>query len=381
MSYNGSGIFSVLSPQYPFIAGTTILAEDMNAVLADIASGMSLALLKDGTQLNGADQNWGGFGITNLSALTGKAAGVAVSSIFSLAGIAAGMPITNVSSLASIGAGAAVSGAWSFPANTTGVTAAVGTTGTKFATLDYVLNQAFSGTLPNQAGNAKKFLTTDSANASWTGDLTDSVVRIVDDVDPTKKLAFQVSGLTTATTRTLTVQDKDGTVATTADIGWKLLAPPTAITNVANLDFLTIFSSSYDNYRIVIDGMTVSGANDRLNLRFANAGVVDSGANYIAPVQTANNSFDIENVDPTAGTGASLIIEVLNANDTARLKAMIATGVFQHTTSGSPPPLSFVNKGWAYTAAAAISGFRLYFGSGHSFGATGKVSVYGLANS
>jgi len=40
----------------------------------------------------------------------------------------------------------------------------------------------------------------------------DSLFRLLDDGDNTKKLAWQLSGLTTATTRTWTVQDADGTV-------------------------------------------------------------------------------------------------------------------------------------------------------------------------
>lgn len=50
------------------------------------------------------------------------------------------------------------------------------------------------------------------------GDLTDSLLRIVDDGDTSKKVAFEVSGVSTATTRTLTVQDANGTLALTSDI-------------------------------------------------------------------------------------------------------------------------------------------------------------------
>lgn len=43
----------------------------------------------------------------------------------------------------------------------------------------------------------------------------DGVFRIEDTLDATKELAFEVSGVTTGTTRTLTVQDRDGTIALT----------------------------------------------------------------------------------------------------------------------------------------------------------------------
>ena len=49
-------------------------------------------------------------------------------------------------------------------------------------------------------------------------DIDDNVLNIVDNADNTKKIAFQASGITTATTRTFTAPDKDGTLATTDDV-------------------------------------------------------------------------------------------------------------------------------------------------------------------
>ncbi|MFH1158771.1 MAG: tail fiber protein [Pseudomonadota bacterium] len=46
----------------------------------------------------------------------------------------------------------------------------------------------------------------------------DSGLTIQDDADATKQVRFQASGITTATTRTLTVPDKDGTIATLTDV-------------------------------------------------------------------------------------------------------------------------------------------------------------------
>lgn len=46
----------------------------------------------------------------------------------------------------------------------------------------------------------------------------DNVFRILDDSDATKEIAFQASGITTATTRTMTVQDASGTIAYLADL-------------------------------------------------------------------------------------------------------------------------------------------------------------------
>lgn len=53
-------------------------------------------------------------------------------------------------------------------------------------------------------------------------DLPDNTTRIVDNADGTKKLAFEVSGVTTGTTRTLTVPDENGTIATQAYVATQI---------------------------------------------------------------------------------------------------------------------------------------------------------------
>jgi len=58
-------------------------------------------------------------------------------------------------------------GTHNFPATTYGVTAAPGSTGTRYATLDYVNAQAFSSALPAQTGNAGKVLGTNGTTAKW----------------------------------------------------------------------------------------------------------------------------------------------------------------------------------------------------------------------
>lgn len=50
MSFNGSGVFSINTAGQPVVMGTTITSTAFNAFTADIATGLSTCMLKDGTQ-------------------------------------------------------------------------------------------------------------------------------------------------------------------------------------------------------------------------------------------------------------------------------------------------------------------------------------------
>ena len=72
MSFS-SGVFSINSSGQPVVTGTTISSTVFNAFTADIATGLSTCILKDGTQTLTANIPFGGFKITGLGA--GIAAG------------------------------------------------------------------------------------------------------------------------------------------------------------------------------------------------------------------------------------------------------------------------------------------------------------------
>jgi hypothetical protein len=96
-------------------------------------------------------------------------------------------------------------------------TAAAGTNTTQIATMA-ALNRdiaaaAMSSTTPTVSGDAGKVWGSTGSIGAWISDLKASVMRFVDGTDATKKVAFDVSGVTTATTRTLTIPNSDGTIA------------------------------------------------------------------------------------------------------------------------------------------------------------------------
>lgn len=107
-------------------------------------------------------------------------------------------------------AGQTWTGTHTFPATTYGTTAAPGSSGTALATLDFAINLAYSTVLPGLTGNEYKFLTTtDGITASFSGLLKTSVIRLADATDMTKLIDFDLSALTTATTRTVKFGDRN----------------------------------------------------------------------------------------------------------------------------------------------------------------------------
>jgi hypothetical protein len=93
------------------------------------------------------------------------------------------------------------------------------------------------------AGDVACFLSEGSGNwrCMWfeptDGRVRDAAFLIVDNSDPTKKIAFQASGITTATTRTLTVPDASTTIVgtdATQTLTNKTLTSPTLTTPTIN---------------------------------------------------------------------------------------------------------------------------------------------------
>lgn len=65
MAYDGNGAYTPPGPQYPAIPGTTILAEDFNDIISDIAQALSLVLVRDGQAPMTGDLDLGGQALTN----------------------------------------------------------------------------------------------------------------------------------------------------------------------------------------------------------------------------------------------------------------------------------------------------------------------------
>jgi len=70
ISYNGSGTFLINSAGQPVVPGTTITTTAFNALTADLASGLTTAMTKDGQTVPTANIPMGGFKLTGLGAGT-----------------------------------------------------------------------------------------------------------------------------------------------------------------------------------------------------------------------------------------------------------------------------------------------------------------------
>jgi hypothetical protein len=161
-------------------------------------------------------------------------------------------------------------------------------------------------TLPAADGSANQVLTTDgSGNLTWTtaaaADVSDSVFRIHDDGDITKKLSFEVSGITTGTTRTWSVPDSNLNFSTApggsfANSALSNLTNPTSINQSLVADTALVrslgsgskpWANLYNQFLWAVDG----SSNTKGVLGYWSAGI--KGGTQLALVGTDNNLLSI----------------------------------------------------------------------------------------
>ncbi len=171
--------------------------------------------------------------------------------------------------------------------------------------------------------------------------------------------------------------------AATSLSGTVLLATLTP-TAAAAVDALSTFSSTYDNYLIIGDGI-FPAASTSLQMRFANAGVVDASSNYGCSANvagTTSTGVTIIQVTSSANVynatgGLNFAFTVQNVNSSAALKVTIGSAVYQ---SAAAPTYNVDGVNGIYGSASLVSGVRFLWASGGNFAATGKIRIYGLLN-
>ena len=154
-------------------------------------------------------------------------------------------------------------------------------------------------------------------------------------------------------------------------------------TAVVNLDFLTLFTSQYDNYLIIGEGIKFA-ADDGVSLRVAVAGAVDTGSNYhnmnpAGGTSTATTSLAVTSAATvrTAGTGSTFYVNIRNTNDSTVAKMIESQAVWNSTVAG---PVFTSSPALSAHATAVLTGFRLYSVLGNNFAAQGRIRVFGYNN-
>lgn len=246
MPYNGSGSYSAPASTWnPAVSATTVNSTDWNSLLSDLSTALSTCLLKDGTQTPTANIPMGGFKFTGLAAGTGAGNSVRYEQVFNASG-ASGFIFLNPSNIvqaltdgatiswdANSGAIATVtlggSRTMAAPTNLKAggfyrliVTQDV--TGGRTLTWNAVFKAQGGGTMPQPETTAAAVtifdFTSDGTNlyTAQCSPFIDSNYIVRGSSDPTKKVRLEADGLTTATTRVLTIQDKDITVLGQEDV-------------------------------------------------------------------------------------------------------------------------------------------------------------------
>ena len=135
----------------------------------------------------------------------------------------------------------------------------------------------------------------------------DDGFRVRDDSDATKQLAFECSGITTSTTRTMTIPDADGTIATQAYVNAQITAEDldvsdgsTAISIDLNSETLTLAGGT---------GLTSTAATNTVTF------AIDATVATLAGSQTlTNKTITAPTVSSLTLSDASIIFEGATAN-------------------------------------------------------------------
>lgn len=298
MSLNGSGVMQINSAGQPVVAATLIDATVFNALTTDLASAISMSIMKDGQQTVTADIPLAGHKLTGMSAGSARTDSASLATIqdgtgvyiATVGGTADVITLTPSPAIAAYVAGQRFQFLAS-GANTTNVTVAISGLAAKAITKNGT-TALIAGDLPAAAMisityDGTQFIlgTTGAATVPAGASVltpADNIFRIVGSGDATKKVAFEVDGLTTGTTRTATMPDRDLTLG-------PFIATEQATTSGTSFDFTSIPAGTR---RITVNfvGVGTNGSSHQL-IQIGGSGGIENTV-YVSA------SSNIEGVNP-----------------------------------------------------------------------------------
>jgi hypothetical protein len=141
----------------------------------------------------------------------------------------------------------------------------------------------------------------------------DNAFEIVNEATPTKKVAFDVSGVSAATTRTLTVPNKNGTIALTSDI-------TSGVEGVSKTIKVTAGTATVDSTALIPAGSVVMSVRVKVTTVY-NAGTIDVLVNGSTPVTVMANTAIFED---TLGVYTAEPTEDIGALNTGKVRVTVA---------------------------------------------------------
>lgn len=175
----------------------------------------------------------------------------------------------------------------------------------------------------------------------------------------------------------------------TPSSGGLVLISSTDATAAATLSSLSGFSSTYDNYMIILQGISPASGNPKLQMRLAVGGTADSASSYTQASgtnsvgggsQSAATSIQIVATDMsnTASQSVNLILHIQDVNTTARTKSIQSWASYYGSVDSAYQAIAAVGR---YTPASIVSGIQFFFNGSQNFRAQGSLKIYGYKNS
>jgi hypothetical protein len=179
--------------------------------------------------------------------------------------------------------------------------------------------------------------------------------------------------------------------ATPAAGAMVLLANLTPAAAAANIDALDVFTATYDNYLILLQGIQTTNATGSsfVRMRYAVSGAADTNTRYtsgtygsgLAAQAFSSTSINVQlglgTLDATGpGLNAAITIQNVNATNSSFKTAFIT----MFCNPNGATTFDFGSGAAAYNGTSALSGVRFFLNNGANFAARGNVRIYGILN-